>query len=688
MSKSKKNKTEFPISWMKIIIALSAFLLYVNSTSYEYTMDDDIFFLKHQSVQKGFTGIGEIFTHGSMEKFDNTKGVQAYRPIHLLFFALEKEVFGENSVVSHFINVLLYVLLVLSLFSLLRHLFKNTNPLMSFLITMVFVVHPLHTEVVASVKSRDELWAGLFAILAWRSYLYFIDDQGKKNLWIALAWYALASFSKESTISWLAIFPLSMIMFRGKSVLTSIKSSLPFVAVSAAYVMIRLSIVGTKTDFFGIPILANILTGAHGFSEVWGTKLELLWCYLRLLIWPWPLSWDYSYNQIPVMSLSHVLPWLSLMLHGTLLVVAVVTFKKRPVLSFSILFYLVMMSPTNNFFIYNTTTLGERLMFVPSLGICMALVALIGALCKVDWKSSSALRGNTAITVLMSLLLLFSGMSLVRSADWKDNLSLFQSGVDDCPNSSRTHYSIASEYFKQAQKTGDEQKRKEYLKKAGEHFNRSVEILPENYQAYYNYALYSAAIGDTTSAIQQYTRVLSLKSNYLEAMNNLGVLFTSMHQFGPAYKYYRQAFDLNPQAPAAASNLANMFFNQGLVLSQQGQKDSAISCYRQSLVYDANMVMSLNNIASTFASLERYDSCLFYLKKGYQIEPSNMMIIENIGAVSFLNKEYDQGIDFAGKALAANPNSAKSINTMINCWTAKGDAVQAAKYRAVISSRQ
>ena len=156
------KKTVATYGWLRYAVAAFAFLLYVNSISYEYTMDDDIFFLKHTSVRKGFSGMGEIWSYGSMEKFDNTQGVQAYRPILLVVFAVEKELFGFNPAVSHFINVALYVLIALALYRVLRLLLRDVHPYIIALVTVCFIAHPLHTEVVASVKSRDELLAGLF----------------------------------------------------------------------------------------------------------------------------------------------------------------------------------------------------------------------------------------------------------------------------------------------------------------------------------------------------------------------------------------------------------------------------------------------------------------------------------------------------------------------------------------------
>ena len=103
--------------------------------------------------------------------------------------------------------------------------------------------------------------------------------------------------------------------------------------------------------------------------------------------------------------------------------------------------------------------------------------------------------------------------------------------------------------------------------------------------------------------------------------------------------------------------------------------------YRNSVSYDPKNVMSYNNLAVIFANRAEYDSCLYYLKQGYTFDTANLMILENIAAISYLNKQYDQAIDFAGKALALNPQLPKSRTTMVNAYTAKGDKAAADKYR-------
>ena len=103
--------------WIRIILVTVVVILYGNTVNYDFTVDDNVFYGKHSSVQKGLSGIGETFTYGSLEKYNGMTGVQPYRPVTLSSFAVQKELFNNDPGKAHFINVLLYALLVLVLFN-------------------------------------------------------------------------------------------------------------------------------------------------------------------------------------------------------------------------------------------------------------------------------------------------------------------------------------------------------------------------------------------------------------------------------------------------------------------------------------------------------------------------------------------------------------------------------------------
>jgi tetratricopeptide (TPR) repeat protein len=672
--------------WIRISLCVVAILIYGSTVGFKFTLDDDIFYLKHTSVQKGLSGFGEFFSYGSMNKFDGTTGIQPYRPATLLSFAIEKQFFNNSASISHFINLLLYILIINFLYVLLKRIFPKFNFSVLAAIALIYTVHPIHTEVVCSVKSRDELLAALFGLLAWLKFTPKNDSNSidQNSMITGTFFFLIALLSKESAITFMAIIPLSYIMLFNIEIKNAISKSIPLFATTALFLFVRFVVVGNEKPNAGILLLENVLNGAQNFNQVTATKMEILYYYFKLLFIPWPLNWDYSFNQIPIVEWNAILPIISIIIYGGLAIFAILYFRKKPVLSFSILFFFITSAPTNNLFFNNGATIGERFLFIPSLGFAIAISVLLATILKFEMIGNSSKNLNLFRGSIIAVSLIFGGLSIVRSSDWRDNLTLFTRGVEISPNSSRTHYSLASESLALAQQETDQQRRLTYLNKAVEHFKTSLTIFPDNFQALYNSGICYSVIGDTLNAISYYKQTIDLNKTYVTAMNNLGVLYQAQEKFDSAFTYYNMAFKINPNAPIAKSNLANLFFSSGLVKSRQGKVDDALTAYKLSLSYDGSNVMSLNNIASIYSNRQIYDSALVYLKQGFANDNTNLMILENIAAVSYFNKNYNQAIEFANKALAINNRLRKSVGVLADSYRALGNVQEANKYQLML----
>jgi tetratricopeptide (TPR) repeat protein len=199
-----------------LIVFLLAFLLYANTMINDYNLDDELVTINHRTTSKGFSGISEIFTSFY---YEDDKGYKYdYRPITHVSFAIEHQFFGDNPHVSHAINVILYALLCLLIFYLANSLAPDRSPLLGFFVATIFAIHPIHTEVVASIKNRDEILSLIFGVLAFLSIFKLNPKEGFfKNLiaWgIALIFFLLGFFSKNSIIVIIALLPFSIILFR------------------------------------------------------------------------------------------------------------------------------------------------------------------------------------------------------------------------------------------------------------------------------------------------------------------------------------------------------------------------------------------------------------------------------------------------------------------------------------------
>ena len=676
----KKSPNIFLIRLFLVAVVI---MLYGQSINFQFTLDDDLFYLKHKSVQQGMDGVADIFTKGSLNQFDGTTGVQPYRPVTLTVFAIQKTLFDNSPSAAHFVNVILYILVVLVVFGLLKKLFPNFHVYVIALMALLFVVHPIHTEVVSSVKSMDELLAALFGFMAWRYFL--TEDKAKNNSWLLIGMgsllYFLSLLSKESAIAFLIIIPLSMIMIQKKEIKSSLKALIPLGLMTFLFLIIRHNVIGTSTQSNGLSILENVLNASTSIWQTTATKSVILFHYIRLLFVPWPLTWDYSYNQIPLVNWTSVTAWVGLIIYGLLFIYALLQFKKQPLFSFLILFFFISSSPTNNLFLINGATIGERFLFVPSFAFTTGFMLLLANVFKLNIDEFSG-KSKTVFTGLAILtLLVFSVMASNRTADWKSNLVLFEKGVERSPNSSRAQYSLATEYLTQSKETSDPNEKNNFLQQSLIHFNKSLEILPENKLSHYNSGLCYVQLGDTNNAIIRYKRAIELDSNYIMPVNNLGVLYQARQQFDNAQRYYEIALKIDPNAKTPVKNLGDLFIMKGIYYSQLGDNVKEMNAYLKSMTYNSNNTFLLNNIASLYSSLNKNDSSLIYLKKAYLLEPQNLLVIQNIAAVSYLNKNYNQAIEYAQKALVINGNLKKSFGVLADTYTALGNIKEAARYR-------
>ena len=149
--------------WLGILLAVIGIAVYANTFSHEYVLDDWGLMPENKVTRRGFEGLGEIFRTSyrtGMDVADNS----LYRPLSKATFAIEWAIAPNQPILGHVDNILLYGLACFVLFLTLTKLFRQ-QLLVPFLATLLFAVHPLHTEVVANIKSRDEIMCLLF--LCW-----------------------------------------------------------------------------------------------------------------------------------------------------------------------------------------------------------------------------------------------------------------------------------------------------------------------------------------------------------------------------------------------------------------------------------------------------------------------------------------------------------------------------------------
>src|ERR1035437_608967 len=457
-NKKKNTPTSVSITQQRlvfilgIIVAIFGFILYMNTIGNDYALDDMAVITKNKFVRNGFSGIPSIFhTFYWQGYWDLNAGL--YRPLSLILFAIEWQLFPDAPHIYHFINVLLYAFIGFLLFRTLVKLLPKLNLVFPFIVSLIFIAHPIHTEVVANIKSADELLCFLFFLLSINSLLNYLSSKSRNKLIWSLSYFFISLFSKESAASFLLIIPLLLYFFTNTPLKVNRNISVLFLLITGIFLAIHsivLSNVGLPRVSYSYHDNSILLTNV--FSQRMATAIFIMGTYLKLLFIPYLLSYDYSFNQIPITSFSNIIVIASIIFYIGMFVYALLRFRKKDLISFSILFYLITMFLVSNLVVLIGSTMAERFLFIPSLSFCFIIGFILTKLTKkinllnLYGGVADFMKQNSKVFIpVVALLLIYSFTTIYRNRDWKDNYSLFKHDVLSSPNSGRTHFNYGTE---------------------------------------------------------------------------------------------------------------------------------------------------------------------------------------------------------------------------------------------------
>jgi protein O-mannosyl-transferase len=566
-----------------IIIGVLAFAFYCNTFQNEYALDDTIVIAKNEYVYEGFAGIPSILTKDAFDSYykqfnsSNQLSGGRYRPLSIMTFAIEQQFFGTipankvDSVVAHagekgpqetkFIkdmhvrhvfSVLWFTLSVIVLLYFLRYVVFRNNPLMALIAAILFVIHPIHTEVVANVKSRDEIMSLMFICLTFIFAFRYEEQKEKKSLLIwGLVFLFLGFLSKEYAVSLIILMPLSFYLFKNFSFSKSITASLPYFAVMGGYMLIRKMIVADMSPDAVNDILNNPYALASDVEKL-ATKISTTLNYLKLLVFPHPLSADYSYNTIPYKDFTNIVVWLSLAIHIGIIYGFFHFLKKRSVLAFAIAFYMVNVLLICNIIFNIGGTMGERLIYHSSVGFCIAVAWLLYTGME---KMKPALVG-----VMVVLICLGAYKTIPRNAQWKNDKVLFFEDIKVAPNSVLVNADVASSYVNMADYEIDTFKKLDDIHTGIKYFSKAIEINPAFVSGYLNRGMAYFKLRRPDSALFNLNKVKELYPRYpkLDEMYfNVGVNFYMNQQYNEAMNVWQGAIKMSPPNTKTHQDIQN-----------------------------------------------------------------------------------------------------------------------------------
>lgn len=660
----------------KLIIALLVAIFYANTLSLDYALDDRMVILESKyTIKGGWDSVKSIFTEDTFKGYfgseNNVVAGGRYRPMSQLTFMIEFQLFGQDikshlgdvddymnlhdsdhekyfkdstlAVVNHLMNVLYFMLLCLIVYEVLAMLFTKFQGTkwyqsLAFVATVLFALHPIHTEAVANVKGRDEIFAMLGAMAALWCALKYVDKRSWWLLLLELLAITFGLFSKENTITFLAVVPLALYFYpKEKKGMDYLMTLLPIILGSVFFIIVRTNVLG---GFMPEDTTHNILNNPYIHS----TKVQevatvlLTWgIYFKLLVFPHPLTHDYYPHQIAITDFSNPLVWVVVVGCVALLVLALRGLKKKTVVSFAILFFVITFSITSNLFFNVGTFMNERFVFIPSLGFVLVIAYL---LCQLAEQKPQLMR-KLSLGVFLLISILYGVKTFTRNFVWNDDFTLFLTDVKTSDNSIKCNISAGGselQIWKVHHKERDKNAAYAYLQKALDLEKNSLnaylllgELMfwddnPQGaYQAYRNAAL----IDPRNQIAQDNLRKMALAVEDADLKPITNLLDEAMNERNAAkvmqsYQLINEYLDEHPES------LIGLNIKGNVVGRGMGNLDASIAIYEEVLSKDSTFASSWENMGIAYAIKRNFDKAEYCLKKALHFAPDNENIKQNL----------------------------------------------------------
>ncbi|MBI5153723.1 tetratricopeptide repeat protein [Candidatus Poribacteria bacterium] len=553
----------FDWSWTRDGVLMAALLvlsilIFANSLGNGWVYDDIGMIEKNQRLKTPYDAA--VFFKTSY--WDTVEGTGLYRPLTVWSFALEQAWFGPGPLATHAINVLLNGLIAAGLYAVLVLVLANRP--FAFLASLLFAIHPLHTEVVANGVGRAELASLLFAVGAMICHVQYLklvippvpemDERSTGGLVFGPDWrppalllaammcYFVSLLFKETTATLPGLlFLLEWLLIQRGSLLRMIPRAGRYFIYAIPLILmiaIRYAAVGLQQ-----PAPQEVMARAAKLQTVlYGS--DVLLRQIGQLLYPVWMCAEYSDYTNPVDSgFGEPMVLLSLLAWAGAAALSVWLFRRRHfVLVFGLAWFFLAALPTSNIVIRIGTVRGDRLMFMPSLGYTIIVAWLL-----VEWAKRQRAAALGAVAVY---LVLFAARTIDRNRDWKSTETLWTATIEQNPGSA-----VGQSFV------GDILLEKGQVAEAEQAFRKAVE-LRESLGFFYREANNRLAgalrsLGRNEEAAAEYRKITEKAPQHYVAYLNLGEILLHDPRTRPqAIEYTRKGISLNPEEFSGYVNLA------------------------------------------------------------------------------------------------------------------------------------
>lgn len=442
-----------------------------------------------------------------------------YHPFTILSLALNYQAHQLTPFGYHATNLIFHLFNTLLVF-IWGYQISQRKVLVAFLLALFFGIHPMHVSSVAWIAERKDVLYTFFFLLGLLSYQQYLAKE--KTSWLLYTFLAFIAsvFSKPSAV----VFPLILLVIDywqhrswDKKLLLE---KVPFFIVSLIFGLITIAV--QKDTAIGswqaYTLVERILFASYGFLT-----------YIFKLIIPFPIVAYYPYPDVKE-GLSFIY-WISPFLVLLIWLLAIYTKKYTRILLVGLLFYTINIALVLQFVTVGEAIIANRYTYVSYIGLFLILAFAI------DYLQHQFAKWKYLLGIgVISLCICWIALARNHIKVWKNSLTLWTHVIE--------HFS----------------------ERAAIAYSNRANIYRENQQ--------------TTKALQDYNKALSIDEKYHVAYNNRAITYLNLQKYQQALADFTKSIELKPDYKILA--------NRGTLYKKLGKREQALRDYAKSLQIKKN----------------------------------------------------------------------------------------------------
>ncbi len=490
------------------IIFTLGFLLYGQTLFFDFTyLDDNALILDNAPILQE-QGISGIFLNDAF--FSNSNIY--YRPLLNLTIWLDMKIGAINPFIFHFSNILIHLIVASLIFAIFRKM--KYQPLLSFFLAVLFLVHPALTQAVAWIPGRNDSLLALFILSSFLFLLNFYDKKKLKYYLFHLGLFLLALFTKETAIFAPIVF-FSYLLFIKKEKVFSTDNWLLYL--------------GWATSIFIYFLVRRLALDSGPSLQITEILISFKDNLSAFLIASGKILFPINLKVLPIITDSTLwYGWLTVII----IILSFVFSKKRNwrYFLFGLIWFLAFLVPT--LFLHNPQW-GvdfhlEHRIYLPLVGFLFLLTEFFNFK-EINWDKKR-------VKVIASLLIIILAvLTIYHSRNFKDRLIFWETASEDSPHSPLAQRNLGVMYY-----FADD------LISAEKYYRRALALNEKEPMVHNNLGVIYMKQGSYGSAEKEFKKELAINPEYDKALFNLGDLYDRQQRLTEARQLWEEALRINP----------------------------------------------------------------------------------------------------------------------------------------------